>query len=339
MRKKILFAFLVLVGCMFISSNAFSAWTQAKGHSYNQVTASHYKTSSKYTTIDKYSEHGNAEPAESKTSKDGEIKRTNHRPFKTEEEEFTSSKLSYYGEYGINDNLTGIFSAGWDYVTSNDIKRYGDSDGVSGVGDIVVGLRQKISDNIGGGALMSVEGQIKIPEAYHYENPINFQNLGDGQYDYILKLKFGRGFSFGYTVLDVGYKYRDENDKLEPYTFKPSDQYFVSLSGGYNAAPKLSIRGKLEWAKSIGNAKVSQEFVDYAACCGVKKDKGDQILILDSLGLEQDSLTAGLALALTVAKNTQVVLSYDRTLAGFGDISTKNASMGETWSLALALSL
>ena len=51
MRKKALLFFLLLVGLVFISSNSFAAWTQGKGHSYNQLTFSHYKTLEKYTSL------------------------------------------------------------------------------------------------------------------------------------------------------------------------------------------------------------------------------------------------------------------------------------------------
>ena len=51
MRKKTLSIFLFFVGLLFISSNASAAWTQGKGHSYSQLTFSHYKTIEKYTSL------------------------------------------------------------------------------------------------------------------------------------------------------------------------------------------------------------------------------------------------------------------------------------------------
>ena len=339
MRKKVVLMFLLLAGCILISGNVFAAWTQAKGHSYNQLTLSYYKTTEKFTTIEKF-------PDVEEDPKSGDVKNTHVENFRNEEEEFTASKLSYYVEYGVVDDLTVIFSGGFEYVRSNDIlSQTGDSDSVSGVGDIILGLRQKISNNVAGGP-MSVQLDIKVPEAYNYEDPVNNQNLGDGQYDATLKLKYGRGFSKGYAVLDAGYKYRFENEQLDPYTFKPSDAVIVSLSGGYNAAPWLSIRGKIDWENSIGNAKVSNEFVSHAILYGVDEKHGEAVMILDTLGLEKDSLTAGLALAFNVAKNTQLVASYDWTLDGigpfkdwdFGTFRSSNSSIGETVSLALAYS-
>jgi hypothetical protein len=339
MRKKVVVMFLLLSGCIFISGNVFAAWTQAKGHSYNQLTLSYYKTTEKFTTIEKY-------PDVEGVTKASDIKTTHADTFRNDEEEFTATKLSYYVEYGVIEDLTVIFSGGFEYVRSNDIINNSDEDAeVTGVGDIILGLRQKISNNVAGGP-MSVELDVKVPEAYEYDNPVNYQNLGDGQYDATLKLKYGHGFNWGYAVLDAGYKYRFENDQLGDYTFKPSDTVIVSLSGGYNAAPWMSIRGKIDWEKSIGNAEVSDDFVVYARDYGVNKQFGEAVMILDTLGLEKDSLTAGLALAFNVAKNTQLVASYDWTLDGigpfkdwdFGVFRSRNSSIGETVSLALAYS-
>ncbi|UCD34782.1 MAG: hypothetical protein JSU90_10910 [Nitrospiraceae bacterium] len=321
MGKKMAVVFVAAAVCLFAAGNAFAAWTQAKGHSYNQLTLSYYNNSNKFTTIEKNS--------------DGDVVRTDAKAFKNEEEEFSSTKVTYYGEYGLMDDLTAIFSGGWDYVRSNDILFHTeDKDSVSGVGDIIVGLRQKISNNIGAGILMSVQADVKIPEAYEYENPIDHQNLGDGQYDTTVKLVFGRGFSKGYTVFSAGYKYRFENNELGDLNFKPSDQFLVSLSGGYNATPWLSIRGQIDWNRAVGNAEVSDELVTYAYCCGVSRDYGEAVVILDTLGLEQSALSAGVALAFTISPNMQTVISYNTDLTGFGPFRTENAAWGQTYSIA-----
>ncbi len=322
MKRKMLLMFVLVTAGMFIAGNVFAGWTQGKGKAYNQLTFSHYKTTSKKTSIEKDSSDN--------------IIRTNAPVYGTEEEEFSSTKLSYYGEFGLLDSLTGIVSGGWDYVRSNDILAHqgGEGDSNSGVGDIILGLRQKISDKVAGGPL-SVQLDIKVPEAYEYENPVEFQNLGDGQYDATLKLLLGHGFSKGYAVIGAGYKYRAENDQLGDANFKPADQFVLGLSGGFNAASWLSIRGVLDWGRTVGNAKVSKELIAYASCCGVKKDRGEATLILDTLGLEKSSLSAGVSLAFTLSKKIQTVLSYNTDLDGFGEFKTENASIGETFSLAL----
>ncbi len=324
MRKKTLSIFLFLVGLVFISSNAFAAWTQAKGHSYNQLTLSHYKTVKKFTSL-----------GYDTNQLGGTITDLDVPVHTIPTEEFTSTKISYYGEYGVTDKITAIISGGWDWQKTNDVQRYSDDDGPSGIGDIILGVRHKLSDNLGAGVLSSVQFDLKVPEAYDYDDPINKQSLGDGQYDLTGKLLFGRGFSWGYTVLSAGYKYRFENDQLSNgINFKPSDQMLLGISGGYNAFPWLSIRGNLDYNNPVGNASVSEEMKAFNASEGSGLDwHGDVVLIKDTLGLEAEALNGGLALAFTVKPGTQVVVSADRTLYG------KDASIGTTYSIAVAMSL
>jgi hypothetical protein len=267
---------------------------------------------------------------------DSNVLRTNAKSQYNAEEEFNQKMLSYYVEYGVLDDLTAVLSGGYAYVTSNDIDRYNeDEDKVSGLGDITIALRQKISNNIGAGVLMSVQLDVKIPEIYDYENPVTHQNLGDGQYDYTAKLLFGRGFSKGYAVLDLGYKYRDYNRQLDDgMYFKPSDQMMFSLSGGYNATSWLSIRGKVGYNRAVGNASVTGSLVDFAACCGVDKGYEKSVLILDTLGLEQSALSGGVSLAFTITPKIQTVISYNQDFRSFLDVRTENASLGQTYSIA-----
>lgn len=327
MRRKCMMFIMLFTGCLFIANNSFAAWTQGKGHSYNQLTFSHYQTVKKRTTLVK--------------DEDGTIVGLYGKVRSEDSAEFTSTKISYYGEYGITNQFTGIISGGWDWIRSDEIQdaTYGEEDGPSGVGDIIVGFRQKISDNLGGGYLASLQGEVKIPEAYDYEHPAYYQNLGDGQYDAMLKLVFGKGFSWGYAVFFTGYKYRFENDQLDKdQTFKPGDQLTFSLSGGYNVAKWVSIRAKLEYTESMDNAEISDELIAGFQEAGGESQNRDVAIIKDSLALESDVLSMGLALAFNVADKTQLVVSYDRDLVGDGVFQTKDAALGQTYSLALARS-
>ena len=322
MRKRTLLFFLFLAGFLFISNNAFAAWTQAKGHSYNQLTFSHYKTVEKYSSLG-YDRGGLGATVD-------RLEDDNHR---IPSEEFTSTKISYYGEYGLTDKITVIASGGWDWQKTNDAQRYSDADGPSGIGDIILGVRHKLSDNLGAGVLSSVQFDLKIPEAYDYGDPISEQSLGDGQYDATAKIIFGRGFNWGYTVLSAGYKYRFENNENGDWVFKPSDQMLLSISGGYNALPWLSIRGNLDYNKPVGNAEVSRELIAYNRTKDGLDWHQDVVIVKDTLGLEAEALSGGIALAFTVKPGMQIVVSTDRTLYG------KDASIGTTYSLALAMSL
>jgi len=327
MKKGMLVALILAVGCIFLSSEASAAWTQAKGHSYNQLTLSHYKTVEKFTTLG----HDSG----------GNLVDLNAPVHRVETEEFNNTTMSYYLEYGITDKITGIMSGGWSWVRSDDIVRYNANSGPSGVGDINLGLRHKLMDNIANtGVLSSVEFTVKVPEAYDYKNPAYYQNLGDGQYDMTGKLKFGRGFNWGYSVLDIAYIYRFENNQLDPINFKPSDQLKIALSGGYNATSWLSIRGQVQWLESMGNAEVSDEMVTSFYTASGARTSGEVVIIKDSLALEQDVLSAGIDLAITVKPGMQVVLSYNTDFSRIGTIKkSKNAALGNTISLAIAYSL
>ena len=322
MRRKVILPLVLLIGLVFISTESFAGWTQAKGHSYNQLTYSFYRTTQKFTTINHDS--------------DGVITETDYSIQRDATEEFESQKISYYGEYGVTDTFTVFLSGGWDWQRTNDTIRYAGRDGPSGIGDINVGLRQNLIKNIPGtGVIMSFQTEVKIPEAYDYGNPTTHQSLGDGQYDWTGGLVFGRGLGKGYAVLSVMYKYRFENDEHDPLTFKPSDQMKYSLSGGYSLTSWMSLRANIEWAESVGNAEVSDELVAANWATGGEKRHEEVVIIKDSLGLAQDVLTAGVSLAINLAPKWQTVLSYNEVLTGFGDLRTKDASLGKTSSIAL----
>ena len=326
MKKGLIVSLLLISGCFFISNDALAAWTQAKGHSYNQLSLSHYHTTKKFTTL--------GHDADGNTLLDVPV-------YRTQTEEFNNTTVSYYLEYGITDKITGIVSGGWSWVRSNDNLRYAGDAGPSGVGDINLGLRHKIVDNIANtGILSSIEFIVKIPEAYDYKDPALYQNLGDGQYDTTAKLKFGRGFNWGYSVLDISYVYRFKNDQLDNgASFKPSDQVKVALSGGYNATSWLSIRGQFQWLDSVGNADVSDALQQLFVDAGQPLSNGKVVTIKDSLALEQDLFSLGMDLAFTLKPGLQLVLSYNTDISSFFDIKdSKNAALGETYSFAVAYS-
>ncbi len=327
MRQKMLITLLVVAASIFIYTGANAAWTQGKGKSYNQLTYSYYHSTEKFTTINRNGEG---------TTIDG----TPVDVHKVEQEEYTTTNITYYVEYGIKDDLTFVLTVPYAMIRSNDTMTYSDEgkDGPSGIGDITLGLRQKVSDNIGGGVLMSLQADLKIPEAYEYENPTTHTSLGDGQYDATLTMKFGRGFGWGYTVVDLGYQYRFENDQFAPATFKPSDNFKVTINAGYNINKVVSFRPGIAWSKSVGNAETSEEMKQMFVPYGYKDSFGDRVLIKSSLGLEASSLSATGAFAFTVSSKSQVVVTYGTDLAGFGVFKSEDAGLGETYSLAATYS-
>lgn len=329
MRKKLLMIFALLAAGLFMTNQAFAAWTQAKGFAYNQMTLSYYKTTEKFTTLD--------------LDSDGGVEGLQGPLITNDTEEFTSTKINYYTEYGLTDELTVIFSVPYDWQRSNDVQKFTDTDGPSGFSTISLGLRQKLVDNlVGTGVLMSAQVDVKIPEAYEHGDPTTSLSLGDGQYDYEFALKFGRGLGKGYAWVDTRYVYRDYNHQHDPSYFKPSDKFKVGIGGGYAAASWLSIRGAVNWSQSIGNAVVNDDLIVKYYSAGGKSSHRDVKIIKEDLGLEGQSFSAGMDLAfdvsslVTIFKETfpskSIVLSYNRDLPGFGDFKSKDSALGETWS-------
>jgi len=320
MRKKVFAAVIVfLTLTVFVSDPTFAAWTQAKGHAYNQLTVSQYVTGKKFTTVQ--ADYDNIVKG---TGDDIRVIRTAG---------FVSESISYYGEYGITDTLTVFTSIPWKWTKSDDTRRYAGSDGANGVGDIDLGLRYNLTQNVlGTGTVMSIQGAVKIPEAYEYGHPLKELSLGDGQYDAKLELLFGRGFGKGYAGLTAGYKYRFENS--EHYSFKPSDQVSIKIWGGYAVLSWLSIRGLVDWTKSVGNARVSDELIIENYQYGVLSKSKDNVLIRDTLGLEPSYLNASMFLVFNITQKIQTVLSYGTDLKGIPPFESRDSAKGETFSVA-----
>lgn len=320
MRKKAFAAVIVfLMLTVFVPEPTFAAWTQAKGHAYNQLTVSRYVTGKKFTTVQ--ADYDNIAKG---TGDDIRVLRTAG---------FVSESISYYGEYGITDTLTVFTSIPWKWTKSDDTRRYGNSDGPTGIGDIDFGLRYNLTQNVlGTGALMSIQGAVKIPKAYEYGHPLKELSLGDGQYDAKLELLLGRGLGKAYAGLTAGYKYRFENN--EYYSFKPSDQVSVKIWGGYALLSWLSIRGLVDWTKSVGNAEVSDELIiENYQYGGLSKSK-DNVLIRDTLGLEPSYLNTTISLAFNITQKIQTVFSYGTDLKGIPPFESRDWAKGETFSVA-----
>jgi hypothetical protein len=324
-KRLFIVLFIILTGIFFISTSTYAAWTQAKGHAYNQLTFSYYKSKDKYSSIE-----------------------NNARVIKlVEQPKYVDYKLTYYGEYGITNDFTAFTSVPYVYIQSEEVDDTIGEDGPEGIGDINLGARYKLVNNLfGTGMLMSIQTQVKIPEAYEtqydFENPLNFQNIGDGQYDWTVSLLFGKGFNKGYAVVNAGYKFRFENDDLgDSLSFTPSDQIVVRIDGGYSLHPKLSLRGNIEWAKSIGNASIGREWPDaLVKTFGediTNSGKTEQKIINDTLTLEPSNITVGVALAISITAKIQTVLSYNQVIDGWGTdvFRSSDTGQGETYAIAM----
>lgn len=320
--------FILIIGGLLLPYKAFSAWTQPKGHSYHQLTFSYYKTNKKFQSLEK--------------DEEGLVTDPNSDIHKYSAPGFISTKITYYGEYGIIDKLTIFTSIPYDWQNSEDTKRYADESGPSGIGDINLGLRYNLTQSLFGSKwLSSIQATLKIPEAYDYGHPLTHLSLGDGQYDFTLALLFGKAFDWGYAWANVGYKFRFENDEYDPITFDPSDQIKISFGGGYQLTPGFSIRGTVDITKSVGNASVSKELIRENYKYGGLAAHGDTVIIKDTLGLEPDALNVGIDLVYNVTKECwpkciQLIFSYNRDIPGFWIFRTKDYSEGQTISTTVA---
>jgi hypothetical protein len=301
-----------------------SAWTQPKGRIYNQLYYSYHESKNKFTTIERDADG-------SFISANGDVK-------KVETDKFSANTVTYHGEYGITDNITVFTNIPWIDTRYDVTIKYSDEEGPSGIGDIDVGLRYNLIKNlINSGALMSIQGSVKIPEAYDYKHPLTEVSLGDGQYDMSLGVLLGKEWDKGYVMLNTGYTYRFENKKYDPLNFKPSDQIRVLAGGAYFIIPKLYLKGTIDWRKSVENASVSDEMIIENMILGASVREGDKVLIKDTLGLEQDILNLGVALGYNINQRVQAILQYNTDIEGTDNFGTRNAAQLTTYSLALVL--
>lgn len=340
MKKDITVGFILFLAVsVFISPRVFAAWTQAKGHAYNQLSYSYYITEKKYTTVitedtgtttTLITDCGTFEVPGAQVKGIGSDVKLRKTP------KFVSHSVSFFTMYGVTDKLSVMLNVPYKWAVSDDAKKYACENGPSGVGDIDLSLRYNLSQNLfGTGILMSVDGGIKIPAAYKYEYPLSHLSNGDGQYDTSLSLVFGKAFGPAYGILTTTYKYRFENTKFDPQTFKPSDQYKVRLDFGYGVIPLISLRANIEWMRSIGNAKVSDKLLMANYAYGGLAEHGDNVIIRDTLGLEPNDLNVGAAVAFNISSKFQTVLSYNVDIEGAGIFETKDYALGHLGSIAV----
>jgi hypothetical protein len=300
-----------------------SAWVQPKGSLYNQITYSYHSSDQKYTTLGFF--------------KTGELISLDSDNHKEPAPEFTAHVITYHGEFGITDQVTVFTRIPWIKTSYELVQSFSGEDGPDGIGDIDLGIKYLISDNLmDTGTLLSAQGFLKIPEAYEFNDPVTSVSIGEGQYDIEFDLLFGKDFGRSYAILNAGYKYRFENKEFDPVTFKPSDEIRVMIGGGFDINSKLTIRGSLDWTKSVENAEVSDALIMSSFSRGGKAWHGDTVLIKDTLGIEQNILNIGLALQYNVSERIGATIALNKDIKGLDFIGTKNAADVSTFSLALS---
>ncbi|WP_027715466.1 hypothetical protein [Desulfuromonas sp. TF] len=199
-----------------VTAGHAGAWTQKKHHLYDRLAFNYYF-------------------ADRNFDRDGD------RVDFANDGEFTDYNLSNYFEYGLTDSLTVLGSLTYKRIEKDDDLR---RDTTWGVGDIELGLRRRLVENPIG--VFSVQTLVKIPETYDEDDPLP---LGNGQYDVEGKLLYGRSLwplLPGYTNLELGYRWRDED---------PSDEIRYLVEVGFDLSPKVFTRAKLDGIFSVDNGR------------------------------------------------------------------------------------
>ncbi len=149
---------------------------------------------------------------------------------------FTDRNFTYYLEYGISDRLA--------FYGALPLKRLANDSGQvarsSGVGDIDVGLRYNF---LSGPTVVSGSLLFKAPYAYSRGDAVP---LGNGQEDVEARILLGRSLgSAGYFGLEAGLRKRFG---------APADEFRYLLEYGFDAAPTLYLRAKLDGIAGLGNS-------------------------------------------------------------------------------------
>ena len=211
--RTLIVVFMVSLGAGIVFAGA---WSQEKGKSYHRLAGNYYF-------------------ADKEFDKDGDSQSMENNG------EFTEYNINYYGEYGILDTLTVLGSIYYkDIERDDDFMNYQ----TRGVGDMDLGLRYQFY--AGKPGIFSLQALIKIPEFYDKDDAMP---LGNGQYDYELRLMYGRSLwpvIPGYINLEAGYRWRDED---------PSDEFRYLVEFGSDLGKKFYARAKLYALVSMDNAK------------------------------------------------------------------------------------
>ncbi len=269
--------FLISIFIIFTVSNLFGgAWTMPKGKIYTRIAYNYYYSNEEFT-------FGGGK-------KDMDF----HGRFR-------DYNFSLYAEYGITDRLTILTSLYFKQIKKED--RYVKIT-TNGIGDIDLGLKLNIFKGPKG--VFSIQGLVKIPEAYDEDDALP---LGNGQYDY--EIRGLMGFSLwpkipGYLNLEFGYRWRTE---------EPADELRYLLEFGMDFTKKFYGRIKLDGIKGLGNGKEDKDIAGNP-----------------TLSYNYDLGKLDITFGYKITKNTSIELEYTPEIYG------QNTSAGATYTFAISCS-
>lgn len=249
------------------------AWTGGKGKSYSKLSVSRFASDEGYDA-------------------DGKV-----IPFDLDGK-FFDETLTYYGEFGILENLSIFGSLPLKSILYRNFIEEGRT---SGLYDLDLGVRFRVTR---APVVFSVQGLVKVPGGY---DPDERLPLGNGQADAEARFLLGSALPSGrmYYGVEAGYRYRAE---------EPSDEYRYLAEVGGRFTRRLYGRAKVEFVRSAHNAD------------DVRDVFGNPVAALEA---ERTALeaTAGVTLSRTV--------SFELTYAPL--LNGRNTAKGTTWSVAAIL--
>jgi protein XagA len=164
----------------------------------------------------------------------------------TENGTFTDMNAVAYVEYGLLPDLTLIGNIVYKHLEYEDDALISKS---YGVGDVELGARRLLFAPEGGA--LSIQGLLKIPDAYDEDEDLP---LGNGQYDAEVRLLYGMSLYPaipGYINVEAGYRFRFE---------APADEFRYLLEAGMDFSKKWYGRVKLDGILGIGNEDRDKDF-------------------------------------------------------------------------------
>ena len=244
---------------------------------------------------------------------------------------FHDHNITFYGEYGLRDNLTLFSTLAYKQLRSH--IRSSEGGGIErksyeydGLGDLETGVKFGLLHKP---VVVSIQGMIKT--AWFYDSGEDVPP-GNNQNDYELKLLLGRSlWPFpGYCGVELGYRWR---------TGYPSDEYRYLVEFGMNLTRKLSLRVKLDGIKSARNASIpplpepyTSAYVDYETGRVIKTvypSTSDGMLNNPSLGSQYDLGKLEITLGWQVISRWSIECTY--TGYPYGE----NIAAGDQYSVAL----
>ena len=144
-------------------------------------------------------------------------------------DEFTDLNFTYYGEYGLADDLTLFGSAALKRITRTD---FGNQVTNEGVGDVDLGLRYNFYNDD-----FVFSGQFLFKAPYLYDQDADLP-LGNGQEDFEFRLLFGKTLGkLGYFGAEAGYRIRLD---------APVDEFRYLIEYGFDVTDNIYLRAKLD---------------------------------------------------------------------------------------------